>query len=70
MRNDLSLGSVLKGLKTNLIGKNILYYPSIPSTLRKVPWRERLLLLMSKRLEEGVWGENGCLPLTAVFHYL
>jgi BirA family biotin operon repressor/biotin-[acetyl-CoA-carboxylase] ligase len=33
MRNDLSLGSVLKGLKTNLIGKNILYYPSIPSTM-------------------------------------
>ena len=33
MENDLSPASILKGLRPSIIGRNILYYPSIPSTM-------------------------------------
>ena len=33
MENDLSPASIPKGLGTGIVGRNILYYPSIPSTM-------------------------------------
>ena len=33
MENDLSPASIPKGLGIGIIGRNILYYPSIPSTM-------------------------------------